>query len=53
MTDEELEKNPTGICEKNKKLAIERMHLIYTMKDEYNAKAKQYLAEKHLQEQRV
>lgn len=29
-----FEKNPTGICEKNKELAIERMHLIYTMKDD-------------------
>lgn len=29
-----FEKNPTNLCEKNKEQAIERMHLIYTQKDD-------------------
>ena len=29
-----VEKNPTNLCEKNKEQAIERMHLIYTQKDD-------------------
>lgn len=29
-----FEKNPTNLCEKNKEQAIERMHLIYTQKED-------------------